>query len=77
MRDSEERHVFYIGVVFRSIGDNMMDIVVPFPPTQAQSSKVVRNDHAKQAIGMEIVSDTHMTSIMGSENELVPETSKE
>lgn len=77
MRDGEEWHVFDIRVVFRRIGDNVMDIMVPLPPSQAQSSQVIRNYHANHTVYMEMMSDTHVACVMGCEDKLMPEAAEE
>lgn len=77
MRDGEKWHVFDIRVVFRRIGDNVMDIMITLPPSQAQSSQVICNYHANHSVDMEMMSDTHVAFIMGREDKLMPEAAEE
>ena len=74
VRNCEERHVFNVRVVFRRIGDNVVDVVISLPPAETQSSKIVGYEDTKNAVGVEVVSNAHMACIMGSENQLMPET---
>lgn len=77
MRDGKEGNVLDIWVVLRFIGDDMVDIVTPFPPAQTQSTHEIGNDDPNDRVHVEIVGDTHMTSIMSSEDKLVPEAPEE
>ena len=77
MRDSKERHVLYIRVVFRRIRDYMVNVVVAFPPPKAESANEISYKYADNGIGLKVVGNAHMTRIMDSENQLVPQHSKE
>lgn len=77
MRDGKEGNVLNIWVVLRLIGDDVVDVVTPFPPAQTQSTHEISNDDPNHRVNVEIVGDAHMTSIMSSEDKLVPETPKE
>lgn len=77
MRDGEERHVLDIRVVLRGIRDNVVDVMIVLPPAQTQPANIVRYNVTKHAVDMEVVCNTHMASIMGSEDQLVPEAAEE
>lgn len=72
VRDGEERHMFDIWIVLRGIGDNVVHIVVSFPPADAQAAKEVRDQDSDAGVYVERVRYTHVTGIMGGEDELVP-----
>lgn len=77
VRDGEERHVLDIRVVFSRVCHNVMNIVIAFPPSQAETPEEVRDDDANNRVDMEVVCDAHMTSIMGSKHKLMPEATQE
>lgn len=62
-----------IWIVFWRVCDDVMHIVVPLPPSQAQSSQVVCNYHTNDRVAVVAVCYAHMTCIMSRENQLVPE----
>jgi len=64
-----------IRVVFWMIRNNMMNVVCPFPPSKRQTSDEVGYYNADDCINHEVMSNAHMTCIMGSEDELMPEHS--
>lgn len=77
VRQSEKGHQFNVGIMFGGIGHNMVDIMTSLPPAQTQTTKVVANDHANHSINLKVVSDTHMTGVMGSEDQLMPKAPEE
>ena len=76
VRDGKEGHMFYIGVVFGRIRDDVVDIVTSLPPAQAETAKEIPNEDSNTGVDVEGVRDAHMTGIMCGEDELVPEPSK-
>lgn len=77
MGNGKEGHVLNIRVVFRGIGDDVMNVVASFPPAQAEASQIVRNDNPDHTIDLVVVSDSYMTCIVSSKHELMPETAEE
>lgn len=73
MRDCEKGHVLDIRIMFGLVGHDVVYIVTSLPPSQAQPSKIVGNDDSNHSVNMKVVCDTHVSSIMGGENELMPE----
>lgn len=76
MRDGEERHMFDIRVVFRRVCDDVMNIVIPFPPSQTQTSQVISNHHANHTVDMELMRDAHVSCIMSTKDKLMPKATK-
>jgi hypothetical protein len=77
MRDGEEGHVFDVGIMFRRICDDVMDVVIAFPPSDGKTTKEVRNEDADTCVNMEIMGYAHVACIMGGEDELMPEGAQE
>lgn len=77
MRDGEEWNMFNVRIVFRLVRHDVMNVVASFPPAKTKSTKEVCDDHSNDSVHMEVVSDAHMTGIMGGENKLMPETAEE
>lgn len=71
--DGEEGHVFDVGVVFRGVGDDVVDVVVAFPPAEREATEEVGDEDADDSVGCEGVRDTHVAGVVGGEDELVPE----
>ena len=76
MRYSKERYMLNIWIVFRRIRYNMMDIVISFPPSQAKAAEEVGDNHSNDGVVGKIVRDAHVSRIMRSKNQLVPETTE-
>jgi len=57
VRNCKEGHMLNIGVVFWRIRDNIMNILVSFPPPQARSSNEICNHDPDNNINSEIVCD--------------------
>lgn len=77
MRDSEEWDMFDIRVMLWLIGHDVVNVVASFPPPETQSTEIVCDEHSNESIHLEIVCNTHMTSIMGGKHKLMPETAEE
>ena len=77
MRDGKERHVLNIRIVFGRVRDDVVNVVVALPPSETQTSEIIGDEHANDTVDVEVVSDTHMTGIMGTEDQLVPESANE
>ena len=72
--DGEEGHVLDVGVVLWGVGYDVVDIMVVLPPAERESTEEVGGDDTDRGVGVEGVRDAHVASIMGSEGELVPES---
>lgn len=75
--NGKEWHVFDIRVVFGGISDNVVDVVVSFPPTDGETAEKVCNEDTNAGVDMEGVGYAHMTGVVGCEYELMPEESDE
>jgi hypothetical protein len=75
--DGEKRHMFDVRVVFGGVGHDMVDIVVAFPPADTKTADEIRNNDTDNSINVEIMRDSHVSSIMSGENKLLPHASKE
>lgn len=73
VRDGEEGHMFDVWVVLGRICDNVVDIVVSFPPAYAETAEEICNEDSDAGVSLEGMSYAHMSSIMGCEYKLVPE----
>jgi hypothetical protein len=73
---SEEWSILNIGIVFGSVGDEVMNVVGRLPPSDTQSTAEVGNKDPNNGIGNEFTSDSSMTSIVGCKHDLLPETSE-
>jgi len=71
--DGEEGHVFDVRVVFGRVGDDVVDVVVSFPPADGEAAEEVGNEDTNAGVDVEVMGDTHMAGVMGGEDELVPE----
>lgn len=63
--------------MFRGVGDDVVDIVVAFPPANAEATDEIGDEDADAGVYMEVVRDAHMPSVVGGEDELVPEEAEE
>ena len=61
-----------IRIMLRGICYDVMDIVVAFPPADAQSANEICDDDANDGVDLKIVRDAHVASIMDCEDKLVP-----
>lgn len=75
--DGEEGHVFNVGVVFGGVGDDVMDVVVSFPPAYAEAAEEVGDEDADTGVYVEGVGYAHVTRIVGGEDKLMPEETEE
>ena len=64
-------------IMLRLVRDHMVNIVIAFPPSKTESTQVIRDDDANSRVDVEVVSDTHMSGIMGRKDQLVPKESEE
>ena len=72
-RDGDEGHVFDVWVVFRRVGDNVVDVMVALPPAYGETTQKVGNEDAYASIDVKIVRDAHVAGVMSGKDELVPE----
>lgn len=63
--------------MFGRVGHNVVNVVIAFPPPQAEASEKVRDNDSNNRVDMEVVGDAHMASIMGSKHELMPKAPQE
>lgn len=77
MTDGEKRQVLDIRVMFCRIRDDMVNVVAPFPPAQAEATKEIGYDDTDDGVDMEVVGYAHMASIVGGKDKLMPETAEE
>lgn len=73
MGDGDEGHVFDIWVVFGGVGDDVVDVVVAFPPAKGEATEEVGDEDADDGVEREGVRDAHVAGVVGGEDELVPE----
>lgn len=73
MGDGEEGHVFDVWVVFGGVGDDVVDVVVAFPPAKGEATEEVGDEDADDGVEREGVRDAHVAGVVGGEDELVPE----
>jgi hypothetical protein len=72
----EEGNVLNVRIVRRAVGDDVVDVVVTFPPAAAESAEEVGDNNANAAVNLKIVRDAHVASVVDCEHELMPEHSK-
>lgn len=72
MRNGKEGHVLDIRVVLRSIGHNVVNIVVVFPPSNRKSADEIRDKNSNKRIYLVVVCDANVSGVVGSEYQLVP-----
>lgn len=77
VRDGKEGNVLNIWIMIRAVGDDVMNIVVALPPAATQAAKEIRDDDTDAAVHVKVVSDAHVTCVVNSEDQLVPEHSEE
>lgn len=73
VRDGKNWHVLIIRVMLWVVCDNVMHVVCALPPAQRKAAKEVGNDNSDSGVNGEVVSNTHVASVVGSEYKLVPE----
>lgn len=73
----EKRDVLKIGIVFRHVGNEMVDVVRALPPSNTKATAEVCDESTDQGIGYEVASDATVTSIVSSEHDLLPEHAQE
>ena len=66
-----------IRIVFWRVRYDMVNVVISFPPADRQTTEEVCNKYADAGIDVEIVGDAHVASIMGCEDQLMPEDADE
>lgn len=76
VRDGEKGQVFDIRIVLRAVGDDMVNVVVALPPAQTQATDEVGNDDTDNTVDVEMVRNTHVPSVVGREDQLMPEGPK-
>ena len=67
VRDGKEGHVFYVRVMFGGIGNNMVDVVVAFPPAYTKSSEEIGNEDADDGIGLKPMGYAHVACVVDCE----------
>lgn len=77
MRDCEDRHVLDVRIVLRCVCDNVVHIMASLPPAEAEATDEVRNDDANNGVDDKVVSDAHVAGVVGGEDQLMPEKTKE
>ena len=65
--------MFDVRVVFGGVGDDVVDVVVAFPPADAEAADEVGDEDADAGVDVEVVRDAHVAGVVGGEDELVPE----
>lgn len=75
--DGEEGHVLNVRVVFGGVGDNVVDIVVALPPAEAKAAEEVGDDYSDNGVEGEGVRYSHVTGVVGGEDQLMPEDAEE
>jgi hypothetical protein len=61
-----------IGIMFRMISDDMMDIMVFLPPSNTETTDGICDDDADCSVYDGVVSYSHVSCIMGCEDKLMP-----
>lgn len=70
--DGEEGHVMDIRVIVRVIGDDMMNIVIVFPPADADTAKKITKDNTEEIVPSPIQGESAVTHVMGNKGGLLP-----
>ena len=71
--DREKGDVFDVGIVFGGVGDDMVDVVIAFPPADTQPTHEVGDEDADAGVDVEVVRDAHVAGVVGGEDKLVPD----
>ena len=77
VRDGEEGHVLDVGVVLGAVRDDVVDIVVAFPPADGEAADEVGDEYTNAGIDVEVMCYAHVACIMDCEDELVPKEAEE
>lgn len=72
MRYREKGHMLDVWIMFGGVGHDVVDVVVPFPPAEAESAEEVGDYDSNYGVVGEIVRYAHMSCIVGREDQLVP-----
>ena len=73
----KQRYVLNIGIVFGRVGDEMMDVMGRFPPSDTQSTTEVRDEDPNQRVWDEFRCDPTVSSIVRGKHDLLPEHTQE
>ena len=76
VRDGEEGQMFDIRIVLGAVGDDVVHVMVALPPAQTQTTDEVGNDYTNDSVDVEMVRDTHVTRVVSSKDQLMPEGAK-
>lgn len=68
---SKERYVLDIGIVFRLVGDKVVNVVTTLPPSDGKTTAKVGDEHANQSVNHKVGSNGQMTSVVGSKHDLM------
>jgi hypothetical protein len=64
MRGSEKWHVLDVGTMFGRICDNVVDIMILFPPTLGKPTNAVYNETENATVDVVFVGDPDMTCVV-------------
>ncbi|KAI7288067.1 fatty acid desaturase [Hortaea werneckii] len=77
VRDGEERHVLDVRVVLGAVRDDVVDVMVAFPPAAGEAAEEVGYEDADAGVDVEVVRYAHVAGVVDGEDELVPHRSQE
>jgi hypothetical protein len=58
------------------IGDNVVNVVTPFPPAEGQAANKISDEYTDDCVDLVIMCDSHMACVMSKKNELMPSKSQ-
>ncbi|KAH3666909.1 hypothetical protein OGAPHI_003359 [Ogataea philodendri] len=70
--DCEERQMLDVWVVDRVVCDEMVHVVVSFPPAKRQSTHPVGDEDSNEVVDVVVMGDGEMACIVRDERELLP-----
>lgn len=77
VREGEEGQVFDVWVVFGRVGDDVVDVVVVFPPADGEAADEVGDEDADARVDLEVVCYPHVAGVVDDEDQLVPDCAHE
>lgn len=77
VREGEKGQVFDVGVVLGRVGDDVVDVVVVFPPADGEAADEVCDEDANARVDLEVVCYPHVSGVVDDEDQLVPDCTHE
>lgn len=72
-RDGEERDVLRVGIMYRIVGHEVMNVVAALPPSQRKATAEIPDEDPNQGVDNVIVRNAPVSCVVCSKHNLLPE----